>query len=78
MRHLIAALCFMLAAAPAYAADATAKKGAVGASKSVKKEPTEKQKAQQDKMRSCSKQAKEKAMKGDERKTFMKDCMTKA
>ena len=39
---------------------------------------TEKQKAQQDKMRACSKEAKEKGMKGDQRKTFMSDCMKKA
>lgn len=78
MRHLIAALCFMLAAAPTFAADKGENKAAAAATKSAKKEPTEKQKAQQDKMRSCSKEAKEKGMKGDARKTFMKDCMKKA
>ena len=77
MRHLIVALCFALAV-PAYAADSAEKKAGAPAPKSAKKEPTEKQKAQQDKMRSCSKEAKEKGMKGDERKTFMKDCMKKA
>ena len=77
MKHLIAAMCFMLAAAPAFAADTSEKKAPVAASKSAKKEPSEKQKAQQDKMRSCSKEAKEKGMKGAERKTFMKDCMKK-
>ena len=78
MKPLIAVMCFMLAAAPAFAADASDKKGAVAASKSAKKEPTEKQKAQQDKMRACSKEAKDKGMKGDQRKTFMSDCMKKA
>jgi hypothetical protein len=54
------------------------KKSAKGAEKTAKKEPSEKQKAQQDKMRSCSKEAKDKNMKGDERKGFMKDCMKKS
>lgn len=31
---------------------------------------------QQDKMRSCSKDAKEKALKGDERKAFMSSCLS--
>jgi hypothetical protein len=33
--------------------------------------------AQQEKMASCNKDAKEKALKGDERKAFMKDCLSK-
>ena len=77
MKRLIAVMCFMLAAAPAFAADKSDTKAGVAASKSAKKEPTEKQKAQQDKMRACSKEAKDKAMKGDQRKTFMSDCMKK-
>lgn len=32
---------------------------------------------QQDKMKACSKDAKEKALKGDERKKFMSDCLKK-
>ena len=32
---------------------------------------------QQDKMTMCNKDAKEKALKGDERKAFMKDCLSK-
>ena len=32
---------------------------------------------QQDKMKACSKDAKEKALKGDERKKFMADCLKK-
>lgn len=75
MRHLIAILCFALAAGPAMAADKSEKKAAVAAEKSAKKEPSAKQKAQQDKMRDCSAQAKSKNMKGDERKKFMSECM---
>lgn len=33
--------------------------------------------AQQEKMKSCNKEAKEKALKGDERKAFMKECLGK-
>jgi len=33
--------------------------------------------AQQDKMKTCNKDATEKALKGDERKAFMKDCLSK-
>lgn len=40
-----------------------------------KKEPTAKQKAQQDKMKACSKEASDKKLKGDERKNFMSTCM---
>lgn len=32
---------------------------------------------QQEKMKSCNKDAKEKALKGDERKAFMKSCLSK-
>ena len=33
--------------------------------------------AQQEKMKMCNKDAKEKALKGDERKAFMKGCLSK-
>lgn len=33
--------------------------------------------AQQEKMKVCNKDAKEKALKGDERKAFMKECLSK-
>jgi len=33
--------------------------------------------AQQDKMKSCNAEAKEKSLKGDERKAFMKSCLSK-
>ena len=120
MKGLIAAVCFMLAAAPAFAQEkakdaekkapaATEKsakgemmkgdmakqkdmakskggdmksgtgmdKSGTGMDKSAKKEPTEKQKAQQDKMKGCNKEAGEKKLKGDDRKAFMKDCLAK-
>lgn len=43
-----------------------------------KKEPSEAQKAQQEKMKFCNAEAKEKALKGDERKQFMSNCLKKA
>ena len=46
----------------------------------TKKEPSEKQKkrsAQKAKKSDCNKQAKEGKMKGDERKKFMKECLSK-
>jgi Ni/Co efflux regulator RcnB len=87
MKKLIAVICFMLATSPlALAQDkgkADATKAAPAAEKPVKAEksakakkaPTEKQKAQQEKMKSCSKEASGKKLKGDERKKFMSGCM---
>lgn len=79
MKKLIAAICFMMATSPvALAQDKakdTANKAAPASEKSAKKEPTEKQKAQQAKMKSCSKEASDKKLKGDERKSFMSGCM---
>ena len=67
MSKLIAGLCcLMLAAAPLAMAQDKARK-----------EPTEKQKAHQQKMKDCSKQAGDKKLKGNERKKFMKDCLSK-
>ena len=40
-----------------------------------KKEPSAAQKAQQEKMSACNAQAKEKDLKGDERKLFMSECL---
>lgn len=53
------------------------KKSAMGAEKSAKakKEPSEKQKAQQARMKDCSEKAGEKKLKGDERKKFMSGCL---
>ena len=36
----------------------------------------DKQKAQQERMKSCNKEAGDKKMKGDDRKAFMKDCLS--
>ena len=40
-----------------------------------KKAPSPAQKAQQEKMKSCSAEAKTNALKGDERKKFMSECL---
>ena len=64
-------------AAPAKeAAKAGEKKAAkTGKKERQKKEPTAKQKAQQEKMKACAKDAGAKNLKGDERKKFMSTCM---
>ena len=75
MHKLITALCFALAMAPAMAQDkgkGDEKKAAVATEK-AKKEPTDKQKAQQERMKDCSGRAGER--KGDERKSFMSSCL---
>ena len=62
MKSIVAALCLALAAtSAAMAAD--------------KKEPSPKQKAQQEKMKLCNKQAGEKMLKGADRKKFMSECL---
>lgn len=62
MKSIIAALCLAFAATSvAVAAD--------------KKEPSPKQKAQQERMKDCNKQAAEKKLKGDARKKFMSACL---
>ena len=69
------------AAAPATAAPSAAEKKAASAPKAekktakAKKEPSEKQLAQRAKMKSCSKDASDKKMKGNDRKKFMSGCM---
>lgn len=79
MKQLIAAVCFMLAATPlALAQDKAKDAKAPVAEKSVKtdapkKEPSEKQKAQQERMKDCSGKAGDR--KGDERKKFMSSCL---
>jgi lysozyme family protein len=49
---------------------------AAAAANEVKKAPSPAQLAQQDKMKSCNKDATAKALKGDERKAFMKSCLS--
>lgn len=104
MKQVIAAVCFMLAAAPlSYAQDKARdvekkapvaveksaktdapkgkgdeKKSSTGADKATKdaapkKEPSAKQKAQQERMKDCASQAGDR--KGDERKKFMSSCL---
>ena len=48
--------------------------GALAADKE-KKAPSPAQQAQQEKMKSCNAEAKTKALKGPERKTFMGECL---
>ena len=48
----------------------------VAAADEAKKAPSAAQLAQQEKMKSCNKEAAAKALKGDERKAFMKSCLS--
>ena len=63
MKTMIALVALALATGSAFAADAE------------KKAPSPAQQAQQDKMKSCNAEAGTKALKGDERKAFMSDCL---
>ncbi len=47
----------------------------VMAAEKAKKEPSPAQLAQQQKMKNCSAEAKQQALKGDARKKFMKECL---
>jgi len=74
MNKLMAGLCCaMLAASPlALAQD----KGAGDRKPSAaRKAPTEKQLAHQQKLKDCSRQARDRKLKGDERKSFMRTCL---
>ncbi|MDH3281064.1 MAG: PsiF family protein [Gammaproteobacteria bacterium] len=79
MKRLIAAMCLVFATSPLALAQEKAKdvekKAAPAAAKSAKdkKEPTEKQKAQQARMKDCNAKATDK--KGDERQKFMSSCL---
>ena len=84
MKRLLTALCFMLATTPlAFAQDkakdadkkapAATEKSAKGDESKASKEPSEKQKAQQARMRDCSEKAGDR--KGDERKKYMSSCL---
>src|SRR4029079_6008862 len=74
MSKLMAGLCcFMLAAAPLALAQDKAKTDDKKAASTAKKEPTEKQKAQQERMKSCNDKAADKQ--GDARKKFMSSCL---
>ena len=63
MKLLIAALCLAFATTGALAQD----------KKDAKKEPSAKQKAQQERMKDCN--GKAKGMKGEERSKYMKNCL---
>jgi hypothetical protein len=64
---MMAVLCtLMLAASPL----------ALAQDKAPKKEPTEAQKKQQQRMKDCNKQAGDKKMEGDARKKFMSTCLS--
>ncbi|MCP5267542.1 MAG: phosphate starvation-inducible protein PsiF [Zoogloeaceae bacterium] len=67
MKIAIALVSLALAAGSAFAA-------AENAADAPKKAPTAAQKAQQDKMKACN--AKATGKKGDERKAFMKECLS--
>ena len=64
---LVIAFMFIFVASVAFAAPATAP---------GKKAASPAQLAQQEKMKTCNKEAKDKALKGDERKAFMKKCLS--
>lgn len=50
--------------------------GSALAADDAKKTPSPAQQAQQERMKSCNQEAKDKALKGDERKSFMSDCLS--
>jgi opacity protein-like surface antigen len=64
---LIFAFMFIFVASAAFAAQAT---------NPGKKAASPAQLAQQEKMKTCNKEAKDKALKGDEREAFMKKCLS--
>jgi len=76
MNKLMAALCcVMLASSPLALAQDKDKGAGDGTRSAAKKAPTEKQLAHQRKMKECSRQARDRQLKGDERKRFMSGCL---
>jgi hypothetical protein len=79
---MIVAAMFAAASASAFAASHTGapmkdeKKAST--KKEAPKEPTAKQKAQQERMKACNEQASDKKLKGDDRKKFMSSCLKPA
>ena len=59
----------------AFMKECLSKKAEVAAEKKAEAAPADKKVAQQEKMKNCNKEAKEKALKGDERKKFMSGCL---
>lgn len=76
MRHIlsIAALGFVLVSGTAFAADPAKPAAVATAAVPAASAPTAEKSVQQHKMATCNKEAEGK--KGDERKTFMKDCLS--
>lgn len=66
-----------LSAKPAAAAAAPAAKSASAPASAAATASADKKVTQQDKMKTCNKNAGDKKLKGDERKAFMKDCLSK-
>ena len=62
---MMALCCLMLAASPL----------ALAQDKTAKKEPTEAQKKQQERMKSCNAKAGDKKLEGDARKKFVSSCL---
>ncbi len=77
MKKLTMVICLMFALSPfAFAQNSGGTSTAApAAAETPKKEPSEKQKAQRAKMKACNKDAKEKGLKGKDRKQFMSDCL---
>jgi len=80
MKNLIAGLCLVLAMSPLALAQQKGTgggKAAVTAEKrvSTKKPLTEKQVAQRQKMKDCSRKAARQKLKGDDRRQFIKTCL---
>jgi hypothetical protein len=73
MKQLVVGLCFAVAAMPYTFAQETRKDSG---EKSTKREPTEQQKATETRMKDCAAKAGDR--KGDERKKFMSECLSKA
>ncbi|HZO00523.1 MAG TPA: PsiF family protein [Burkholderiales bacterium] len=76
MRKLLSVIVAALFAAASVNTIAQEKKAEKpAAEKSAKKEPTEAQKKQQERMKACNTQADDKKLKGDDRKKFMSGCL---
>lgn len=77
MKKLLPLLGFCLCLSSTFAAGQTAPAAVASqaTSPAASAAPSDKRKAQQTKMKTCNKEAKAKALKGAERKAFMKDCL---
>lgn len=73
MKNLIAMLCCAFLAGPVLAQDKGKSEDKKAAA--ARKEPTEKQKAQQERMKACNQKAGDKKLEGDARKSYMSACL---